>query len=353
MTQSSASPAQPPITRRRVGIVGAGAIARVHARQWNKLPVVMAGCYDRHPDRTAAFCAEYGGTPFASYADLLANVDIVTICTQTDTHRALVSEAAAAGVAIVCEKPLARTLRDAEAIAETCAAAGVPLFVAHVLRFFPAYAAAWRTVERGDIGRPATIRTMRAGSFPRAGGAFTSPFYANFARSGGVILDLAVHDFDFQRWVCGDVERVFAKGLAFRGLAADHASISLRFCSGAIGHIDANWALPPGNFRTSLEIAGDRGLVEWNSFQPAPLIGVYHTEDGHPGSRTVSESPVDDRDEPYYAQLAHFLHCLDNGLPFLVQPEDAVAAVKIALAAIESVRTGLPVELARFREPSA
>lgn len=351
MSLTAALPTPSSVARRRVGIVGAGAIARVHARQWAKLPVDFTGCYDRHPDRAAAFCAEFGGTPFASYADLLASVDIVTVCTHTDSHKELVIAAAQAGVAVICEKPLARRLQDAEDIVETCAEAGVPLFVAHVVRFFPAYAAAKRAIDHGDIGRPGIIRTMRAGSFPRAGGAFASPFYADFARSGGVILDLAIHDIDYQRWVCGDVERVYAKGLHFRGVEADHASISLRFQSGAIGHIDANWALPRGLFRTGLEIAGDQGLVEWNSFQPPPLLGVFHGDNANPDTRTLTESPVADQDEPYYAQLAHFLHCLDNGLPFLVQPVDAVAAVKVALAASESVRTGLPVELDRFREP--
>lgn len=339
--------------RRRVGLIGAGAIARVHAAQWRKLPIEMAGCYDRHPERAAAFCGEFGGRPFASLEEMLASIDILTVCTHTDSHKEIVLAAVAAGVAIVCEKPIARHLADAEEMVAACAAANVPLFVAQVLRFFPAYAAAKATLDQGVIGRPGAIRTTRAGSFPRKGGAFGSPFYADFRRSGGVILDLAIHDIDFQRWIAGDVTRVFARGLTFRGLAADHAYISLRFRSGAVGHIDANWALPPGLFRTRLEIAGDQGLMEWDSFQPAPVIAVFKDEAVPGGTRHQSASPVAAQDEPYYAQLAHFLACLDSGTPFLVRPDDAVQALKVALAAIHSVRTGLPVDLTDFNAHAA
>lgn len=334
----------------RVGIVGAGAIARVHAAQWLKLPVTIAGCYDRHLDRAEAFCAQYGGRAYATLDELLANVDLVTICTHTDGHKDAVLAAAKARVAIVCEKPFARHLHDAEEMAAACDATNTPLFVAHVVRFFPAYAQAKRTIDSGAIGTPGVIRTMRAGSFPKAGGNFASPFYANFARSGGVALDLAIHDIDYHRWVAGDVERVFARGLTFTDTPnADHAYISLRFRSGAIGHIDANWALPPGIFRTRLEIAGDQGLIEWDSFQPAPVNAVFH-DDSHPARhRQQSINPLAETDDPYYAQLAHVLTCLEQNQPFQVTPNDAMMALKVSLAALESMRTGQPIELDTFQ----
>ncbi|MCC6453761.1 MAG: Gfo/Idh/MocA family oxidoreductase [Caldilineaceae bacterium] len=337
----------------RVGFVGAGAIARVHATQWLKLPVTLAGCYDRHLDRAEAFSAQYGGQTYASLAELLANVDLVTICTHTDGHKEAVMAAAAARVAMICEKPLARHLHDAQEMVAACEATNTPLFVAQVVRFFPAYARAKQSVAAGTIGTPGVIRTMRAGSYPAAGATFSSPFYGDFARSGGVALDLAIHDIDYHRWIAGDVERVFARGLTYRGLPnADHAYIVLRFRSGAVGHIDANWALPPGLFRTRLEIAGDQGLIEWDSFQPDPLIAAFHDPD-HPGQANQSSaSPLAAQDDPYFAQLAHVLACLEQKQPFLVTPHDAVMALKVSLAALESMRCGQPIELDSFQEPS-
>jgi predicted dehydrogenase len=259
--------------------------------------------------------------------------------------------AAKARVAIICEKPIARHLRDAEEMAAACEATNTPLFVAHVVRFFPAYARAKRTIDEGTIGIPGVIRTTRAGSYPKPGSAFSAAFYADFARSGGVALDLAIHDIDYHRWVAGEVERVFARGLPYSGTPnADHAYILLRFRSGAIGHIDASWVLPPGLFRTRLEIAGDLGLIEWDSSQPAPLSLALADPD-HPGLvRQSNASPLADMDEPYYTQLAHVLTCLEQKKPFLISPHDAVMALKVALAALESMRTGQPVELDTFQE---
>jgi predicted dehydrogenase len=316
--------------------------------------VTFVGCYDQFADRAEAFAAEFGGRAFATLAELLANVDLVTVCVHTDAHKSVVLAAAAARVAVVCEKPIARHLRDAEEMAAACEATNTPLYIAQVVRFFPTFARAKKTVDSGVIGAPGVIRTIRAGSFPRPGNDISSHFYSTFARSGGVGLDLAIHDIDYHHWIAGDVERVFARGLTYRDLPnADHSYILLRFRSGAIGHIDANWALPPGNFRTRLEIAGDKGLIEWDSSHPAPMIKAIRDPDHPNGVRTTYMSPVADQDEPYYAQLAHVLDCLEHKKPFLVAPQDAVKALKVALAGLESMRSGQPVEIDSFQEPSA
>lgn len=337
----------------RVGIVGAGGIARVHATQWSKLPVTIAGCYDHFQDRAEAFCAQFGGRAFASLDELLANVDLVTVCTHTDSHKSVVLAAAAAKVAVVCEKPFARHLHDAEEMAAACEATNTPLYVAQVVRFFPAYATAKRTVDSGVIGKPGVIRTTRAGSFPKGGGDLSSRFYSDFNRSGGVGMDVAIHDIDYHIWVAGEVERVFARGLTFRGLhQVDHIYIMLRFRSGAVGHIDASWALPSGIFRTGLEIAGDQGLIEWDSFQPAPVIAAIQDADRPGEVRQSAASPLADETEPYYAQLAHVLTCLQQNKPFLVTPQQAINALKVSLAALESMRTGQVIELDSFQESS-
>lgn len=338
----------------RIGIVGAGAIARHHATQWNKLPVTIGAVYDIEPDRTETFCAHFGGRACNSLDELLSLVDVVDVCTPTDNHMPIVLAAAAARVPIVCEKPFGRYISECERMIEACEATNTPLFVAHVVRFFPQYARAKEVVDSGAIGRPGVIRSARAGAFPRPGTSFGSSFYGDLTRSGGVILDLGIHDIDYQRWVGGEVERVFARGLSFAGLAAvDHAFLSLRFTSGAIGHIECNWALPPGQFHTRLEIAGDAGLLEWDSTDPPPLVWV-RPDAANPGqSLQGGGSPLAPQDDPYCRELAHFLDCLERGVPFLVTPYDAMMAVKVALAAQESIRSGLPVEIANFQEVRA
>jgi predicted dehydrogenase len=235
-----------------------------------------------------------------------------------------------------------------------CEATNTPLFVAHVLRFFPEFSRAKATVARGAIGKPGVIRTMRAGSFPRLGDTFYSAFYGDFARSGGVTLDLAIHDIDYHRWIAGDVERVFARGLAYSGKSQiDQSYLLLRFHSGAIGHIDTSWALPPGLRRHRLEIAGDQGLIEWDSFQPAPVITALFDPNNAGPAQQDAISPIAERDDPYFAQLAHVFDALSHNTPFLVSPNDALMALKVALAALESIRSGQAIELDSFQESPA
>lgn len=334
---------------KRIGILGTGSIAHLHARCWQRLPVEMIGYHDLDQAAARAFAERYGGVPFPALADFLNEVDIVDICTPGTAHADCVVAAAAAGRAVVCEKPLARHLNDCQRIIDACEEAAVPLFVAHVVRFFPQFAAAKAAIDGGEIGTPGVICTARNGSFPRFG---RDNYYGNFDKSGGVIMDVGIHDIDFQRWCCGEVERVFARGLTFRGVhQRDHALILLRFASGALGHIECSWAHPPGQFRTKLEIAGDGGLMEWDSADRQPLkTAFYHPEEPSAPALRNEESPLAPDDDPYCKELAHFLDHVENGAPLLVTPHDAYMAVKVALAAIESERTGRPVDLASFEE---
>lgn len=328
---------------KRVGILGAGNIARIHMAGWQHLPVEIVGFYDVVPAAAQQYQRQYGGRAFDRLDELLAQVDIVDICTPSHVHKEHVLAAARAGKAIVCEKPLARHLADCYEIVDAVEAAGVRLFVAHVVRFFAQFAHAKAVIDSGAIGKPGVIRTVRAGAFPQG-----RPFFADFNLSGGVTLDVGIHDIDFHRWCMGEVERVFARGLTFGPVQErDHALITLRFVNGGVGHIEAGWAGPPGQWRTRLEICGDGGMIEWDSDENAPIAQVMAnpTNDGH---LYLEQSPQAPRDNPYYAELAHFLACLDSGAPFLITPHDALMAVKVALAANESMRTGQPVNIATF-----
>jgi predicted dehydrogenase len=330
---------------KRIGMIGAGNIAQVHLEGWRRLPVEIAAHYDVRPEAAQQAAAKFGGKACASIKELFDRVDLVDICTPGNAHKENVLAAADAGKPMVCEKPLARHLADCEAIVAACERTQTPLFVAQVVRFFPEFAKAKEILDSGAIGKPAVIRTIRAGSYIR-----WSPYFSSFALSGGVVLDVGVHDIDFQRWCCGDVERVFARGLTFANSGErDHALITLRFTSGAVGHIEAGWANPTGQWRTRIEICGDGGMLEWDREQDGPVTQIMVNQSGDGPIRT-RHSPLSPDDNPYYAELAHFLACLENGQPFRVSPRDGLEAVKVALAAIESIRTGRVVELANFRE---
>jgi predicted dehydrogenase len=355
---------------RRIGIVGAGMIGTWHAARWKQLQkdgddrLELVGFFDMSPAAAAKSAAAFGGQAFEKLDDLLRAVDILDVCTPTPFHKQPVLAAASAGVDIICEKPLARHLRDTEEMTTACQRSGVRLFVAQVVRFFREFSQAKATLESGALGHPGVIRTVRGGAPPfppprssppvgeTEGGSDRRSWFADFAQSGGVIMDVSIHDLDFARWCFGDVERVFARGLSFAGVEPyDHALIVLRFKNGAIGHVEGSWAYPPGRFRTRLEIAGDKGLVEWDSLDAVPLTVTLKADNSleSPGV-PQPHSPLDSRDDPYLLELEHFLDCLETGADFLVSPQDGLEAVKLSLAAIESIRTGQPVYLDGFRE---
>jgi UDP-N-acetylglucosamine 3-dehydrogenase len=327
---------------RRIGIIGAGNIARVHVAGWQQLPVEIVGYYDAVPAAAQRFGQQYGGQAFDDLHQLLDQVDIVDICSPSVAHKEHVLAVARTGKPMVCEKPLARHLADCYEMVEAVERAGVPLFVAHVVRFFAQFAQAKAVIDSGAIGKPGVIRTVRAGAFPRG-----RAFFTDFSLSGGVILDVGIHDIDFHRWCMGEVERVFARGLTFRPTERDHALITLRFANGGVGHIEAGWAGPPGLWRTQFEISGDGGVIEWDSNDNGPITQIMANE-ADDGNIYSEQSPLAPTNNPYYAELAHFLDCLETGNPFLVSPDDALMAVKVALAANESMRTGKPVEIAKF-----
>ena len=329
----------------RIGMIGVGSISRIHLDGWQRLPVEIAGHYDIMPEAAQQASERYGGQAYDSLDALLADVDIVDICTPAIAHKECVLAAAAAGVPIICEKPLARHLNDCHAMIEACDKAGVPLYIAHVVRFFAQFAKAKETLDSGQIGKPGVIRTVRAGGFPRVG----QSFYNDFDRSGGVVLDVMIHDVDFMRWCFGEIERVFARGTTFTEEPHyDHVLATLRFTNGAIGHIESGWASPPGQWRTRLEIAGDEGLIEWDAFDQDTVALAMRDPDDDQGIQRSSYTPLAPEDNPYFAELAHFLDCFQNGTQPRVTAHDALMAVKVSLAITESVRTGQPIEIAKF-----
>ncbi len=326
----------------RIGILGSGFMGSVHAAAWSRTPAEIAGFFSVARAQAAGLAAKYNVRAYDSYEELLADCDVVDICTPTYLHREQVERAAAAGKHILCEKPLALTAADGRHMIAACQSAGVKLLVAHVVRFFPEYALAQQTVQRGEIGQVAVIRLSRCSFQPRLTG--DRNWFLDPAKSGGMIMDLMIHDFDYARWIGGEVVSVFTKSVRGANPAAptDYALAILRHASGAISHIEGGWAYPPPLFRTSLEIAGSRGLIEHPFGSSTPLEVVLTEKVGNDAEIAVPTSPL--IEDPYLTEIRHFYDVLAGHLSApRVTGEDALAAVQIALAAIRSAQTGQPV----------
>jgi predicted dehydrogenase len=317
-------------------------MGQTHARAWSNTSATIAGFLSRHNQSAAELSRTYGGRVFPDLPGLLAEVDVVDICTPTHLHHEMALAAAAAGKAIICEKPLARTLNQAQEIIAACKEAGVKLLVAHVVRFFPEYALAKAQVDAGEIGQPAVLRLRRGAFQPKKE---EDNWFIDLSKSGGVILDMMIHDFDYARWVAGEVSSVFAKRLRANHPEApvDHALVILTHENGAISHVEGSWAYPPPLFRTAIEIAGSNGWIQTDSEQHAAVKVFEHRRGDDAPDVPQPGSPL--AEDPYTTQIRSFYDSLADDAPIAVGGHEGLAALQIALAAIESVETGQVIQL--------
>lgn len=319
----------------RVGLIGAGGISRVHADAWRALGVrgtvtSLAGAEE--------IAAEYGFAVAPDVPSLLAGVDVVDIVTPSGTHPALALAAIAAGAHVVCEKPLAPTAGQAQEIAAAADAAGVRLFPAHVVRYFPEYARIKAQLDAGAIGSLATQRFFRMGSAPSADWFFRE------STGGGVIRDLMIHDIDQALWFAGAVTSVYAvqnpPTVGDVVPAPVTAQVVLTHANGVLSHLQASWVAPGIPFRTSVEVSGSGGRLAYDSGTDASLLVdavVTESQDYLP--------PMSPADSPYFREIADFVAAIDSGSPARVSGADGVAAVAVAEAAYASIASGRPVPL--------
>ena len=228
----------------RVGVVGAGVMAGVHLANLIELGHRVS-VYSEVG--AAELVAGTPATAVDDYDALLDHVEWVLIATPTDTHFDFAVRALRRGRDLIVEKPLARTYRDANALAELADSLGCRLLPGHVVRFFPEYVQLQRAVSSGALGSLAVLRFTRAGSFPTR-----STWFADVARSGGIVFDQMLHDLDFARWLAGEVVAVSAVSRHDESgpSPVQAAHVTLRHASGAITLASGVWGAQHLEFRT-------------------------------------------------------------------------------------------------------
>jgi predicted dehydrogenase len=328
----------------KVGIVGVGFMGTTHAAGWAETDVEIVGFGAETRVEALPLVTLYDAKYFPDLDALLSEVDVVDICTPTHLHYEMVLRAAQAGKNVICEKPLALSVAQAQEMIRVCREAHVCLLVAHVVRYFPQYALARQAVEAGQIGQPGVLRLTRGSYRPKKP---LGNWFLDEKKSGGILLDLMIHDFDYARWIAGEVESVYAKKISTGHPEApvDYGMAILKHRGGALSHIAGAWAYPPPTFRTHLEIAGDGGLIEFDSESSAPILNLIQKPSSAENAPDVGlpSSPV--AESPYTSQIKEFYQVLTRGAQARVSAEDGLAAVQIALAAVESATSGKAVTL--------
>jgi UDP-N-acetylglucosamine 3-dehydrogenase len=336
MTADSAAPV-------RLAILGAGTIGAIHGLCSLEAPEAqVTAVWSRTPQRAQSLAERLGAVACASIAETVArpDVDAVMVCTPTFLHREHALAAMAAGKHVLCEKPLARTLDEARDLIDAAQVAGVDLHVLHVVRFFPEFRRLHDLVTDGAIGRPALVRMSRAASFPRGSGDWHNDLEA----SGGVVLDMGIHDLDWLLWTLGPASRVYARGLLGQARPfLDYGLITVRLANGAMAHIESSWAEVEG-FCVHGEISGDGGMLSYDS-RDSTALQVTHREVNVIAPPGVNVPTAHTAESPYVSQLRHICLCIRGEQDPAVPAEQAVEALRLALAALESMATGEVVTL--------
>lgn len=323
----------------RVGIIGAGGMGKVHASVYQGIAgVKLIGISDIRSEVARAAADEFKTKAFDSADELInsGETDMIDICTPTPFHKENAVKAARAGKHVICEKPIARNLDDALKMVDACKKARVKFMVGQVVRFFPEYVRIKELLDQGAVGKPAVARASRSVGVV----AGWENWYSNYELSGGLILELLIHDFDMLRWYFGEAKRVFASESKRKG--AEYALVTIRFKNGVIAHVEGSRAYFL-NFKSTLEIAGDGGLIDFDSDVAKP-ISVCSGKKGNGGEKVaVPSNPAEE--SPYHKELASFVNCIQKDLDSFIDGMEATKSLKVALAALESAKTGKAVEL--------
>lgn len=278
----------------RIGLVGCGFIGRVHSFAIERL--VRAGLvdarvtstYDVDPARAAATAADHGAAAAPDLDALIRDVDAVWICTWTAAHREAVAAATGAGRAVFCEKPLAPTLADCEAVAGLLEL--VPHQVGLVLRHAPVFRAAAEAVASGRFGRP-LVAVLRDDQFFPIQGMYGSDWRADVTRAGGgTLIEHSIHDIDVLRWIIGDPETVRATTASRFGHHGidDVAEVTLVLPDGGLAVLVSVWhqvTTRPSTRR--LEVFCEEALL-WTDDD---YLGPLHVETAAGDEPIVSEPP--------------------------------------------------------------
>ena len=329
---------------KNVALFGAGRIGRIHASNLAALPGVKLKFVCDPVAAVAQELAQKHGADVTTMDAVFADksIDAVAICSSTDTHSDYITRAAKAGKHIFCEKPVDLSVPRAVACGEAVKAANVACMIGFQRRFDPTFNEAATRLAKGEIGNPEMLVITS-----RDPGA---PPVDYIKASGGIFRDMLIHDFDVFRWIlCGDGDEaawLSATGSvltdpALAGLDFDCTAVTIRTKKGRLCQINTTRRAAYG-YDQRFEVLGSKGLLQCGNHTPSEVVqwDANGIKADKPEAFFLQRYAA-----AYKAEMAHFFECLQSGAPFRTTVADGVAAQKLADAAAESAKSGLPVAL--------
>ena len=333
------------MVRLNVGLIGVGRLGRVYARDLSSriAQTRLVAVADTNGALAREVASEFDvARAYDEPAQLIqdAAVDAVVIVSPTHTHRPLAVAALNAKKPTFCEKPPALSLAEATEMADAEKRSGTFFQMGFMRRFDPGYAAAKRQIEAGKIGRPVVFKSTSRDPFP------PSLEYANPKSSGGILIDMGIHDIDLARWFMGDVASVQAVGatLVFPELATvgdrDNVIAMLTFADGRLGVIDLTRNGFYG-YDITTELLGPEGTIRIGYLRETPLLIMTRNSVTHDTVPYFMER----FERAYTLQLENFAENVLRGRPAPITIQDGVEALRVAVAATRACDTGQKVDV--------
>jgi predicted dehydrogenase len=336
----------------RFGLIGCGRIAPHHVHAIQTLSgAALTAVVDIIPERAYRFADDTGAEPYQDYTAMLRreDIDAVCICTPSGLHAQMAVDAARMGKHIIVEKPMALSLKDADAMIAAARDNGVKLCVAFQNRYNPPIQDLHEAVQAGRLGRlllgNATVRWYRTQEYYEDG------WHGTWAMDGGALMNQSIHHVDALIWLMGEpVASVFAYSatLAHRMEAEDTIVAALRFASGALASIEASTITFPTDLEGSLTLLGERGSVKiggvaLNRKEMWKIAGELEREPEILSANQPDPLSVYGTSHPHvFADFAAAVR--ENREPF-VSGAEGRRALEVVLAVYESARIGQPVNL--------
>ncbi|MCD6444494.1 Gfo/Idh/MocA family oxidoreductase [Candidatus Bathyarchaeota archaeon] len=322
----------------RIGLIGCGGISREHISAYLKLKgkAEVVATADLVEERAMNASRAVGAeTHYTDYRDILRrpDIDAVDICLPHHLHAKVAVEAAEAGKHILCEKPIARSLKEADSMIDAARRYGVKLMIAENWRFLSQVNVAKQVVENGELGTVFLAKSSLI-SFP---GDLVPSGWKLYAEKvgGGVSIDSGIHNVDMVRWVIGEVKTVTAltnRLVRTEITGEDTGCILFRHVSDAVSVLTLTWAARfSADKEYPLKIYGSEGALAWPAWDNRVM--VY--KDGE--CRVIKTKPFS---ESFRAEIEHFATCIELDETPLTCGEEARRDLQLVLAAYESAKTG-------------
>lgn len=351
--------------RLRIGIIGSGHIAQtVHIPCYLNNPHadVFAIC-DNNKNLSEMVGDKFGiRHRFTNYEEMLQSnlVDAVSICTPTTTHSRIATEAARCGVHVLCEKPIASTLEEAEEMLQKVSKSGVKFTVGFNYRFLPNHIKAKEYLSIGKIGKLILVRGEVVTAGPYGSEFPQSEFNYQAEKRLGSFFDLGSHVVDLLLWILGKPTEVFATCTThMNGVSVDDlAVVTLRFESGVIGSIITSWLNLPNHEATAdckkIELIGSEGKLDTDFFGPSlffysksSLASKIRGKIEIIPSKFNPKDPSEALKWSYRKEIDSFVESVINNKPVAVTGKEAKACLEVVLAAYKSSETGSIITLGR------